>query len=57
MVKDSSQGVSALLGMPGMVVRAQTEVHRELWLVVETTAEVMGCVDCGTRAVATVVGG
>ena len=36
MLEDSSQGVSALLRMPGMVVRAQVEVDEELWLAVET---------------------
>ena len=50
-VEDSSQGVSALLGMPGMAVRAQMEVDGELWLAVETTAEVVWCAACGIRAV------
>ncbi len=42
---------TALLGMGGFVVGAQTEVEGELWLAVETTAVVVGCGGCGTRAV------
>jgi transposase len=37
--------------MPGFVVGAQVEVDGELWLQVETTAELVGCSGCGTRAV------
>ncbi len=37
--------------MPGFVVGAQMELDGELWLQVETTAEVVGCASCGTRAV------
>ncbi|MDP8927984.1 MAG: hypothetical protein M3O70_05215, partial [Actinomycetota bacterium] len=33
------------------VVGAQVEVDGEIWLHVETTAEVIGCSSCGTRAV------
>ena len=51
MVEDSGQDASALLGMPGMVVRAHVEVDGELWLAVETAAAVVGCGACGTRAV------
>lgn len=47
-----SEGATGLLGMPGFVVGAQLEVDGELWLNVETTAEVVGCSACGTRAVA-----
>jgi len=46
-----SQGATTLLGMPGFVVGAQVEVDGEWWLNVETTAEVVGCPSCGTRAV------
>jgi transposase len=46
-----SDGATALLGMPGFVVRAQIEEQGEWWLAVETTAEVVGCELCGTRAV------
>lgn len=46
-----SEGATALLGMPGFVVGAQLEVDGEWWLYVETTAELVGCPSCGTRAV------
>lgn len=46
-----SEGATALLGMAGFVVGAQVEVDGELWLNVETTADVVGCGECGTRAV------
>ncbi len=50
-MKHRSEGATALLGMPGFVVGAQLEVDGEIWLHVETTAEVVGCSSCGTRAV------
>jgi transposase len=50
-VKHRSDGATALLGMPGFVVGAQLEVDGELWLYAETTAELVGCPECGTRAV------
>jgi transposase len=50
-VKHRSEGATALLGMPGFVVGAQMEEDGELWLHVETAAEVVGCASCGTRAV------
>jgi transposase len=50
-VKNRSEGATALLGMPEFVVGAQVEVTREWWLAVETTADVVGCEACGTRAV------
>lgn len=37
--------------MPGFVVGAQELVDDELWLFVETTADVVGCSGCGTRAI------
>ena len=46
-----SEGATALLGMEEFVVGAQDEVDGEVWLLVETTAEVVGCDACGTRAV------
>ena len=46
-----SEGASALLGMDEFVVGAQHEVDGEVWLAVETTADVVGCDACGTRAV------
>ncbi len=46
-----SEGATALLGMPGFVVGAQLEVDGEMWLAVETTADVVGCSACGTPAV------
>lgn len=51
-MKDRSDGATALLGMPGFVVTAQTESDDgELWLQVETTADLAGCPACGTPAV------
>ncbi|MBW3546812.1 MAG: transposase family protein [Actinobacteria bacterium] len=50
-MKHRSEGANALLGMPGFVVGAQLEVDGEIWLHVETTAEVVGCSSCRTRAV------
>jgi transposase len=40
-----------LVGMAGFVVGAQQLVDGELWLRVETTADLVGCAGCGTRAV------
>ncbi len=50
-VIQGSRGATALVGMPGFVVGAEEVVDGELWLYVETTADVMGCSGCGTRAV------
>ena len=47
-----SEGATALLGMDGFVTGVQLEVDGEWWLAVETTADVVGCEACGTRAVA-----
>jgi transposase len=49
-VMHRSEGATALLGMPGFVVAAQLEVDGELWLSVQTTADVVGGSGCGTRA-------
>ena len=46
-----SEGATTLLGVPEFVVGAQMEHDRELWMLVETTADVTGCLACGTRAV------
>lgn len=46
-----SEGATALVAMPGFVVGAQVEVDGEWWLHVETTLDVVGCVECGTRGV------
>ena len=46
-----SEGATALVAMPGFLVGAQDDVDGEWWLYVETTAEVVGCPGCGTRAV------
>lgn len=46
-----SHSATALVGMAGFVVGAQTLIKGEWWLHVETTASVVGCGDCGTRAV------
>ena len=46
-----SEGATALVAMPGFVVGAQVEVDGEWWLAVETSADVVGCSSCGTRAV------
>ncbi len=50
-MKHRSEGATTLLGMPGFVVSAQLEVDGEIWRHVESTAEVVGCSSCGTRAV------
>ncbi|MEA2001148.1 MAG: ISL3 family transposase [Actinomycetota bacterium] len=46
-----SRGATTLVGMPGFVVGAHDIVAGELWLYVETTADVVDCSECGTRAV------
>ena len=51
LVGDSgSRGATALVGMSGFVVGAEHVVDDELWLFVETNADVVGCPGCGTRA-------
>src|SRR5680860_318655 len=49
-VIQGSRGATALVGMPGFVVGAEEVVDGELWLFVETSADVVGCPECGTRA-------
>jgi transposase len=46
-----SDGATALFDMDGFVVRAQMLEDGEWWLLVETTADVVGCPSCGVRAV------
>lgn len=41
---------TALLGMDGFVVLSHTEEAGEIWMLVETTASVVGCQSCGARA-------
>ena len=48
---DGSSSATALLGMDGFVAGAQIEANGEVWISVETTADVVGCVACGVRAV------
>jgi transposase len=43
--------VSALLGLDGFVAVAQVEEGGEWWVKIETTTAVVGCAECGTRAV------
>ncbi len=46
MIMDGSSGTTALLGMAGFVAGAQIEHGGEVWVLVETTADVAGCVAC-----------
>lgn len=48
---EGSGGQSALLGMDGFVVLSSTETEDEIWLLIETTADLVGCPSCGVRAV------
>ena len=48
---DGSGGATALLDMDRFVVLAMTEHESEWWLLVETTADLVGCPSCGVRAV------
>ncbi len=47
---DHSQNVVALVGMDGFRLLAALEMDGELHQLVETTATVVGCPECGTRA-------
>jgi transposase len=49
-VEIQGSGAVAVLGLEGFVLRAAVEEHGELWELVETTATVVGCPGCGTRA-------
>ena len=46
-----SSRATALTGMTGFMISVQLEVDGEWWLSVQTTADVVGCAGCGTRAV------
>ena len=48
---DATAGVTALVGLDGFVVLAWELVEGDWWILVETTADVVGCDGCGTRAV------
>ena len=50
-VINGSRGATALVGMAGFVVGAEELIGEEWWLYVETTADLVGCPGCGTRAV------
>ena len=47
---ERSESAVAVLGMEGFVLLAAVEVDGELHQLVETTATVVGCGSCGTRA-------
>ena len=51
MIMHRSDGATALFDMAGFVVGAHVLDDGEWWLLVETTADVIGCPDCGVRAV------
>lgn len=48
---NGSELVTMLFGIDGMRVLAQAEIVDEWWLKIETTADLVGCGACGTRAV------
>jgi translation initiation factor IF-2 len=50
-VFNGSELVTMLFGIDGMRVLAQAEIVDEWWLKIETTADLVGCGACGTRAV------
>lgn len=50
-VVHGSQGATALVGITGMIVGVQELVDDEWWLYAESRADLVGCSDCGTRAV------
>src|SRR4051812_31662988 len=47
---ESSASAVALLGLPDFVVLAATEVDGELHQLIETTADRVGCPECGVVA-------
>ena len=47
---ERSGDATTLLGMEGFVVLSSTEEEGELYLLVETTADVVGCPHCGVPA-------
>jgi len=46
-----SRGATMLVGLAGFAAGVSELVDGELWLWVETVADVVGCSGCGTRAV------
>lgn len=50
-VLHGSHGATALVGITGLVVGVQELVDDEWWLYCESTADLVGCPGCGTRAV------
>ena len=48
---DDSGAVTSLLGLDGFIVCAQDHDGDQWWIALETTATVVGCEGCGTRAV------
>jgi transposase len=48
---EGSGDATALLGMDGFVVLMMDRIEGEWWLLVETTATVAGCPDCGVVAI------
>ena len=50
-VIQGSRGATELVGLPGLMVGAQQVIDGEVWLFAETTADLMGCSSCGSRAV------
>ncbi len=51
MIGHGSEGATALFDMAGFVVVAHVVEAGEWWLLIETTADRVGCVGCGVRAV------
>ena len=48
---EPSGDATALLGLDGFTVLVQELIDGELWMLVETTADMVGCPSCGVRAV------
>ena len=51
MIGHGSEGATALFDMAGFVVVAHVVEAGEWWLLIETTADRVGCRSCGVRAV------
>jgi transposase len=51
MMMHGSDGATALFDMAGFAVGGHVLDGGEWWLLVETTTDVIGCPDCGVRAV------
>jgi transposase len=50
-MSDGSPTAAAVLGLDGFVVRAVDEIDGEVWMLIETTGNVVGCPVCGCRAI------